>query len=120
MKSATELSEETMGTVEYLKACLKNPGLYQALEKQSLNRARRVALILGALLVATLIMIVFAFVQDVQFKAASKKKSDLEAQLNLCVQEAQKQQALATENMLILAEVNKLAEEQLQACRSIK
>jgi hypothetical protein len=120
MKPATELAEETMGTAEYLKACLKDPGVYQALEKQSLYRARRVALILGGIFMITLIMVVFAFVQDVQFKVVVKKKSDLETQLNFCVQEVQKQQGLATESMLILSEANKLVEEQLRACLSKK
>lgn len=120
MKPATELLEEKMGTVEYLKACLKDPSVYSVLEKQMLYRARRVALILGGVLVATLILVVFAFVQDVKFKVVTKRRTDLETQLNLCVQEAQKQQGIAAENMLILSEANKLAEEQLRECQSKK
>lgn len=120
MKTATEYSEEAMGTIEYLKACLKDPSVYQTLEKKSLYRAKRASLILGLTLMVTLVFVVFSFVQDVQFKVATKKKSDLETQLNLCIQEAQKQQGLAAENMMILSEANKLAEEQLRECQSKK
>ena len=46
-----------MGTVEYLKHVFKDPSVYSVL-KQMLYRARRVALILGGVLVATLILVV--------------------------------------------------------------
>ena len=120
MKPATELAKEGTSYQDFISRNLKEPNLLETFNKQSLYRARRAALILGGVLVTTLIFIVFAFVQDVNLKAVAKNKTNLESQLNLCIQAAQNEQGLATENLLILSEANKLAEEQLRACLSKK
>jgi hypothetical protein len=100
-------------TLALIKANLKDPSLFDVIQKSLLRRARITALVLGSFLIIALLAVVYAFVQQTLAKESMKQAS---AQQELCIKEAQKQQALATEARMIAEEANRMAQEQLEAC----
>lgn len=119
MKPSIDLLD-TQKYQAFLKTNFNDPARVEEFNKQTLYRSRRTALIMGGSLIVGLISLVFAFIQNVKFEYVSRNQSAVKNQLEVCVQEAQKQQGLATENRIILEEANKMAEEQLKACQSRK
>jgi len=102
----------------FLSGQLKDPSLADKFLSDSMDQARKTALIMGGVLIIALISIVYAFVQDTLEKEAHRKAEQQTAQYNLCQQELKKQEALAQEAAIIATEATRMAEEQLKLCQT--
>jgi Na+-translocating ferredoxin:NAD+ oxidoreductase RnfG subunit len=104
-------------TMDLLKANLKDPALWNDIQKSLVKRARITALLLASFLIVSLLALVYGFVQQALAKESQKRAME---QMELCVKEAEKQQALASEAAMIAEEANKVVQEQLAECQKKK
>ena len=101
-------------TMELIKNNLKDPSVYNAIAKASARRSRVTAIVIGSFLIISLIAVISAFDQ---VNKAKSSVAEYQSQIDACVREAQKQQALAMEAQLIAEEANKVVQEQLTECQ---
>jgi cell division protein FtsL len=107
-------------TLALIKANLKDPALFEVIQKSLLKRARITAIVLGSFLIVSLIAVVYAFVQQTLAIEAQKEALTQKTQMEQCIGEAQKQQGLAAEARIIAEEANKMMAEQLAECQKKK
>ena len=107
-------------TLDLIKANLKDPALFDDIQKSLVKRTRIVAILLGSILMVTLIAFVYAFVQQTLAKEAERAMLNQEILMEQMNQAVQKQQALATEAQMIAEEANKMLAEQLAECQKRK
>ena len=120
MKNATEQAEANRRTIftnrEFLMNNLTDPTLAEGFMKQSLYRTRRLAIILGAILIIALEAVVFSFVQRTKAEDIKREAKSNEEQLAVCQTELERQKGTAAEALLIAEETLKVVQDQLEEC----
>jgi hypothetical protein len=121
MKAANELAREARDdnffNEEFIKANLKDPSLADAYLKRTLFMRKRLAIVLGSVLIVALGSTVFSFVSQARSLKSLRELENQKVILSQRHQDLGKQRALATEAQLFAEEANKMALEQLKECQ---
>ena len=104
----------------FLRNNLKDPALAETYIRDSKRKARTTSIVLVSFVLVTIMAVVYGFVLQASAQKAEQFAATQKAQLDLCILESQKQQALAEEARMIGEEANKAMQIQLLECQKRK
>jgi hypothetical protein len=102
--------------LDLIKENLKDPSMFEVVNRAFVKQARSTAIVLGSFLIVALIAVVYAFVQQTEKQKISQELANQVEEVRLIKLESEKQAALVMEAKLIAEEANRMALEQLKEC----